>query len=828
MIPARGGACGVRARLRSPTREDASIWNRVSGLFREKAEQAKGGQRPFGSRALLAVLLAHCVSVLWLFSAAFGSGRLLYFRDLSTQYAPWYAFASEALRQGIWPLWNPTVNAGEPFLIAYPVDLVLLAFGGWQAPLGVGPALHLLLALAGGSWLARGLGVGPWPAWLIGAVYGLGGTLLSLVNLAPLFEAAAWAPWVIAAFCSLVDGPTARRMACFAILAAIQVSTLGAEVVLETALAGLVIAWRRDWLRPRCLLALLGALLLAAALAAPALLGVHALVAGTARAGGFPLSDALAFSLHPLTLLEVVLPLWLGTPHAFSDADYWGRAFFPDGYPYLLTLYLGVAVLLLAVQARRWRRLWALVVLGLLLAVGSHGPLGFLPEQASFPLRGPQKLFFLVHLAVALLAGFGLQRALGSNPGVRGPRLLMLLPGAALAALALAVDAVPARVCASLARLIPELLDPRASVAAQSTWPAAWLPASLIALGAGLALVAGGRWARLAAVAVVIDLVTVNGSVNPLAPASFYALRTAVAGLVEPARDGSRLFSYGVARTPGLRFEPIMAGATSDVWLYYLDRQSLLPLTSVLDGIDGAFDEDRTGWAPRGAALAAGQAVPSRFRDHHRRLQQAGVRWVLSFEGLPGDLALERARVKLPEIRSPLTLYEVRGALPRAFFVAERRIEPDPSRASRILADPGFEPSRTVLLPSEPPSPLPTAVTAPEDGRVIVRYEPVDAHTVRITTRTPPGLVVVLDGHHPGWTVDDGTGPLPLLRANGRYRVIPTPGGERVFTMRFRPRWRTPALLVAAVGLLASILMLARGGPRRAEPAERVAGHVLD
>jgi hypothetical protein len=245
------------------------------------------------------------------------------------------------------------------------------------------------------------------------------------------------------------------------------------------------------------------------------------------------------------------------------------------------------------------------------------------------------------------------------------------------------------------------------------------------------------------------------------------------------------------------------------VWLYYLDRQSLLPLTSVLDGLPGALDEDRTGWAPRGAALAAGEAVPSRFREIHRRLQQAGVRWVLSFEELPADLVVARGRLKLPEIVSPLTLFEVRGALPRAFFVAEREIAADPSRVRRVLESPSFDPATIVLLESEPGTTAAVPAGA-QSGKTVVRYEPVDAHTVRVTARTPPGLIVVLDGLHPGWTADDGTGQVPVLRANGRYRAIPTPGGERVFTLRYQPSWRWPALLASAVALVTCLLLAAR------------------
>ncbi len=711
-----------------------------------------------------AAFLAHAAATLWLFGGTLLGGRLLYYRDLSLQFAPDYAFAAASLRDGVWPLWNPLANAGEPCLFAYPVDLLLLLALGERAPLGPGAALHLFLALAGATVLGRRLGMGPAGAWLAGAVFGLGGFLLSTVNLLPLFHAAAWAPWVVAATVSVAREAGARRVASLAVLAALQASTLAAEIVLQTAAFGLVLVAGRELLRERRVPALAAAALLAAALCAPALLGAHALVAGTARDRGFPVAEALAFSLHPVVLAEAALPRLLGDPHGFTDATYWGRAYFPAGHPYFLSLYVGLAVLLLAARAGTARRLWGLAAAGVLLALGGHGPLGLLPEATRLPVRGPQKLFFLAHLALALLAGLGLERAIRERGGGR-LRLALAVPGAALVALAVGLTADPEAVRGGVAALVPPLLDPRGLVTARLVWPGAWLGAGALALGAGLALARGGRLAFAAGVLAAFDLATVNAGVNPLAPSSFYDLRPDVAALVRSVvpEGRYRFFSYGVAYTPGLRFEPAMASVSSDAWLFYLDRQTLLPRTPALDGLESAFGVDRTGWSPPGSTLAVDDAVPARFATFRSRLEEANVRWVLSFEALPSGLAWRRAEVKLPEVVAPIGLYELGGARPRASW--QGRPGPDAT----------------------------------------VAYEPIDAHTVRLEAKTPPGLLVVRDGHHPDWQAEDQSGAVPVLRVAGRYRGIPTPGGERHVTLRYRPGWRMPALLLSAVAVLVAL-----------------------
>lgn len=728
--------------------------------------------------AWLGVGAAHVLTVAWLFGPALFQGHLLYFRDLSMHYAPQYAWVADSLQQGVWPLWNPRSNAGEPLLPVYPIDLLLLLLGGPRAPLGWGAALHLLVALVGASALGRRMGLSPVAAWVAGAVWGLGGVFLSTFNLVQLSQAAAWEPVVLWALLGAVSRPTGRRLALLSALVALQVSTLGAEVVLQTAVVGGVLTLGpRLWRDRRALVRLLLAGGLAALLAAPAVLGVWSLVAGTARDRGFSMSEALTFSVHPVALAEMALPRFLGEPHAFSDRDYWGRAYFPNGYPYFVTLYLGLPALLLASRARRGRwRLWLLVFGGLLASLGRYGPLGLLDGDLTLPFRGPQKLLLTSQLALALLAGFGLDRCRSEAPrGWRGV-LALVVPGAGLVALALGLYVRPDVVRGGLAHLAPPLLDPRGLVAATELWPSLWLMSGLLAVLVGLLLARGGRATGWASVVVVMDLLLMNHSVNPLAPPSFYDLRPDVARLVDEAASEGRYrwFSYGVAHTPGLLFEPRMLEASSDVSLYALDRQTLFAQTPGLDGLEAAFDLDRTGFAPPGATLAVDEAVPSRFRDQAVRLRWSNVRWIFSFRPLPEDLVRERGGVKLPEVQAPLILYELRRPLPRAFWIPE-------------------------VAHLDPMAPLPTG---PPGVSAEVRYERLGPHRVRLTASTPPGLLVVLDGHHPAWTAEDRSGPVDLLRVLGRYQALETPGGSRVYTLTYRPEWVFWSVVLLILGLL--------------------------
>jgi hypothetical protein len=727
------------------------------------------------NRALPACALA-LAAVAWLFAGPLFAGRVLYYRDIGVTYYPDFVFVSRALAQGVWPLWHPQADGGAPFLMAYPVHLALLLLAGPRATLALSPPLHVLLAMGGATALARRLGVRTLGAGVAGGVFGLSGLVLGSV-LYPVFLAAAWAPLAVERLLALVEAPGPRRVAALALVLALQASTLGAEAVLQTAFMGVVLLPR--WPRRREALAICASLAIAAALAAPALLGTAAMMRGTGRGRGFPPEVGLGYSASLPVLLEAVWPRFLGDPHTFSEAGFWGQPFYPDGSPFFLSLYLGPVVLLLVARAggRGQGRLWGLAALGILLSLGANGPLAAVLAPAMRHLRAPVKFFLLPTLAFALLAGKGLERAVEA----RFRRAMLAVgPGLLLLALALAAARAPSMLAAAVSHVVPAAGGALARDVIATRWPLELAVTGALTLGAGLALARGHRLAALAGLLALLDLVRVNGELNPSAEAEFYALRPAVARAVDSARAEGlfRWFSYGVAHSPPLHWSRSVASRNSDVWLFYLDRQALLPRTQVLDRLEGAFDIDRMGLAPEGSTLAVAEASAMLFRQHHDRLRLANVRWVLSFFPLPHDLVSLSAAIPFGEVREPLLLYELRDPLPRAFF------------AQRL---------------DEPHSELGRAAEAR------VGYERVDPHTVVLRGQTPPGFLVVLDGHHPDWKAEDRSGPIPIRVALGRYQAVPTGGGETVVTLRYRPAWRAPSLFLSAVGgLIALVLALRR------------------
>jgi hypothetical protein len=666
---------------------------------------------------------------------------------------------------------------------------------GAPGALSFGVVGHLLLGMCGMTALARAQGASRSGAWLAGTAYGLSGLMLSLVTLLQLLQAAAWAPWVAAACLRWWRQPTWRRAMLLAVLVALQVSTLSAEIVAQTALLELGLGGRRVGRRHLVQLAACGLVVLL--LSAPALLGAAGLIEGTRRGAGFGRAESLALATNRGVLAEALLPRLFGGPLWYGEGGGWAGAYYPMGVPYLVSAYVGTGVLGLALLGSSGP-LWLLALGGVLLSLGAAGPFADLLALSSF-VRFPVKFLFLPAFALALLAGRGLDRLRSDRSPVR---LLALLPPGLLLAAGLALRVLPQQSWAVASAIWPPLASPAGRAVCLGTWPEAWIVSGVLCTGAVLAGLS--RFAGLAGPLVLLDLLIANAGLNPLVPRSFLGLDPEVRALVARARGEARWFSYGVTLDAGHQWT-LPGQGRNLVALHRLMRQSLAPPTHVLDGLDGAFDVARTGWEPAGSTLADADLFPARFPDIQPDLRLAGVRWVLSFEPLPGVSFADLVGEAPVEGGAGLKLYALRDPLPRAFWVPASEIAASDDAARARAREASFDPLRSVVLEGAPASPTP-APAPPAPSRV--SFQQVDPHQVRVEADTPPGYIVVLVGQHDAWRAQAGGAATPLWRANGRYWAVATPGGPLTFTFRFQPPWRGWALGSAGIGVLAALALL--------------------
>jgi hypothetical protein len=368
------------------------------------------------------------------------TNRVLAGVDVFAYFYPYRDFASEALRSGRLPLWNPYLFMGAPLLansqvaVLYPLHWPLMWLSvpkqvAWSI------VLHIYLAGAGiylfARWAAR---LRPLPAWIAAVAFALGGFLGAQVEHINQLNASAWLPWLL--IClerSMLEGPR-RWLALLAggavvalmLLAghtqAVYIVLFGAAV--HALLRGLQTHWSREglrslrWLRGIGLLAAMA--VMGILLSAWQLLPTLELSQVSVRSGGLPYQEAASFSLKPWLIFKAILPPLVWEP-LFSE----------------YVAYIGLTGLLLAgwgaftilrrrsggddprerSTSLRSQGVVALILalIGLFLALGGYNPAYYLLYKLvpGFDLfRAPARWLLLYGYGAAILAGIGMERLL--------------------------------------------------------------------------------------------------------------------------------------------------------------------------------------------------------------------------------------------------------------------------------------------------------------------------------------------------------------------------------------------------------------------------------
>jgi hypothetical protein len=159
-------------------------------------------------------------------------------------------------------------------------------------------------------------------------------------------------------------------------------------------------------------------------------------------------------------------------------------------------------------------------------------------------------------------------------------------------------------------------------------------------------------------------------------------------------------------------------------------------------------------------------------------------------------------------------VYQNLAVLPRAFIVHQALIAAGESHALELLRDPGFDPSKTVLLEQGPA----TAISGGQSRVDIVDHRP-ELVELR-TTLDRPGYLVLTDTHYPGWTALVNGISTPIQRANLYFRALPLQAGEHKVTFVYQPSnvrlglgLALAAWLVWLLGLAASVIRIGRKPP---------------
>ena len=739
-------------------------------------------------------------------------GSSYFFRDFTIAFLPLRLFAAREWREGRFATWNPYLFEGTFQVPAlYPPDLLHVV---WPGPAWVSwlLTLHLPLAALAAYWLARELGASRPGAFVSGAIFALGGLAQSCLNLYVFLQALALAPFVVGWLrrAALRGG---RSVALAALVLAVAVSTLAVEFVAQAVLLGGALGLAAGGRRGAGRLA--AAVALAVGLAGLPVALVIGLLPETVRGAGLARDVTLANAVHPVVLLQCLLPRLFGLAAAPAEA-WWGGRFFSKGLPYFLSLYVGPLALGLAFAgAARLPRRERLVLLGLAglgvwYALGADG--GLAPLVQRLPLasafRFPGKALLLPYLVLAVAAGVGADRLReGAGSLGRLAAWVSAAAGLALAVAALLQAAPPALVAWS--GVAPGYWPQVATVARADSLHACTLAAAVVvlALAARRRLVHAGVALALVAGLLVADLAGASVGLNRQVPPSFFDPLPELAAL--PLRDpaGGRVFSYGLDHSPA--FRAFLAGGAREKTLasFFVHRQILGPYTSVLDRIGTTEANDLTAFALRPRELGAGAYDPARVERLLPWLRQAAASRVLSLDPLvaPGLVPLGEAVAGPPPL--VVRLYGVEAALPLASVACRVVVEPDVERAMQAPYAPGFDPTRDVTLAA--------AGTAGCTRGSAWAGETAPGQEAFEVEADGPGFLVVRASYARGWRARVDGAQAPVLRADGKHRAVPVPAGRHEVVLTYEPPGLRAGVGLSALALVAAGLVLARAEARR-------------
>lgn len=740
-------------------------------------------------------LLALALVAFLPFARGLAMGGVFYFRDLATQFFPLRRFVMEELRLGRLCYWNPYVHEGVPMALpplSYPIDLlqaVLVDERGFSWML----ALHIPGAALAFCGLARALGANRLAAIGGALTYAWGGFCLSSLNLYVYVEAMAWAPLVVWALIRAAQGD-GRHVALAALASAVAWSTTGVEIVLQTLVFGVVLALPLRG--ARSVMRVAAGLVLGVGLASYSLGVMAGIVSGTARGAGFPASVVLGHSVHPITFLQVVVGGLFGD---LSDLvnRWWGVNFFPRGFPYFLSLYLGLTTLCCASVGlwhgpRLTRRIAIMALLAGVVCLGRWA--GLQPLVEALPplraLRFPSKAFFTVHFSIAVLTSWGLQTLAG--PGNRRAwkllSLLGLIFGTALATAPGIPLLFPTAVRWWLGHFFPpdlgiggrlEALNHILTDAATGGFVA-------VAVGSLALLVLLERLrpqvgATAVAALIAVDLLRSGAGLNPTVGASFYQLSPPMAEVARSLRaEGGRIFTLDVTSSPSYRRARTQRRHDHELLTFAALTETQTPDFNALWRLPSALSLDRTMLVPPARVLAPEDAGPQAVPRILPQLRAAGIAHLFSLDDLSHPDLVLRAQIEVPRLRLlSVRVYDLRDPLPLRTVVGVERLE-----------------RPTGLLHTGARIDIPPGVSSP--GRIVASTETCTRLDITADADTP-ALLVVRDAFAPGWSATVDGAAAPLFTADGRHRAVPIPAGRSLTVIAYRPPYLLAGLVVSLV-----------------------------
>lgn len=783
--------------------------------------------KTLASRIMPPVFLA--VIVIAFFPTVASMTHIPAVKDTITFSYPYQAELSRSLRAGEFPLWSKSANfpafAESQGAYAHPLHLLLIAIFPPYVASNLFLLIHVYLALLFTYLFCRETGFGRAAATLAALTFGLSGFFLARLGIYTIITNGAWLPGLLWFAARYARTGRPREMLLFtggAALAVLAGQFQLAVYSVLTASAYLLYVNRKKW--RSTLLVLAGVAVVLVGLTAVQTLPTLELLLNSHRASAERAGD---YSLWPPQLLQLLVPDLFGrAPHPpYAPTEnvpldtYWGRGSFVES-----AFYVGVAPLVLAVVAviKRREPFWIIVaVVSVVVALGAYTPLFKLYEAVPpFNLfRGPSRFLFMVTMALAVLAGRGLDefRRKPTRLYLWTGLIVLLAAVGTVSALRLSLPLVEkfayGKAETKAAEAAAEGYDESESLTAyrekagEMTARAAaaadplqgpYLVQLTFLAGTVVLLWTGYKKKPSAEVVVpallvlltVADLHYYNRDLNPSTPIRNVREPPATAEFVVDG-DMGRTFSTGFEIMDDTRLGlGLIHENTHLIW----GLDCTVPRTSLREknqlayflAMEEAYTYDTGLLTPRAVreeptTLAPFSALNVRYFVRCAPLDAAGVR-------LLGETG-------------PYKVYVNDGATPRAYLLGTAYVEEDTDKAIEYIFSGEFEPDFDVVL--ERPVdfdrgsisyPVEAEIVEYSNNEAIIEYE-----------SPAPAVLYFSDLYYPGWRAELDGEPVEILRANVVGRAIEAPEGHHVVRFCYLPPSFTVGFVVTCAFLIAYV-----------------------
>jgi hypothetical protein len=161
---------------------------------------------------------------------------------------------------------------------------------------------------------------------------------------------------------------------------------------------------------------------------------------------------------------------------------------------------------------------------------------------------------------------------------------------------------------------------------------------------------------------------------------------------------------------------------------------------------------------------------------------------------LPADLTAVAVN------NGPLALFEYADALPRTKLYSQWQVSTDDEKTLQTLADPSFDPWKSVIVSDE--ITVPTLSTNGAEGTSEIVAETYKPQHVEIRASAPvPSVLLLNDRFDHDWRVSVDGQPAKMLRCNFIMRGVQIPAGEHRVVFTMEPDLGALKISLVAIGL---------------------------